>query len=128
MGNRTQPEGQSGWRSWGGAVSGRHFVNNEDVFAIFKFLQMFLHRPEPEPQVGRVGNRKTHRAVFRFCLSVKRRLDAQLEGNWGAIPENYGQESESGRSGGSSVYFIRILAGNYIFKISCEPWARGAFA
>lgn len=46
-------------------VSGRHFVNNEDVFAIFKFLQMFFH-PDPNPKKQGEGETKTHRAVFTF--------------------------------------------------------------
>jgi len=42
MGNQ-QSRGQKGTGAAPEApVSGQHFVNNEDVFAIFKFLQMFF--------------------------------------------------------------------------------------
>lgn len=124
MGNRTQPKGQCSERRGGELepVSGRHFVNNEDVFAIFKFLQMFFH-PDPNPNEAKRRRNRNPSSCIHFCLSAKRRTDrrtdAQLEGNWGIIPGNMAKGRW--KKGRRMVYFIRILAGNYIFKISCEP-------
>lgn len=125
MGNRTQPKGQSDEGSGGEVepVSGRHFVNNEDVFAIFKFLQMFFH-PDPNPKEARRRRNKNPSSCIHFCLSAKRRTDRRTDGR--AIRRELGNNSwergqGSGKKGRRMVYFIRILAGNYIFKISCEP-------
>lgn len=86
------------------------------------FYKCFFILPDPSPkeQSGE-GETKTHRAVFTFvCQPSDGRTDAQLEGNWGVIPGNVAKREREGR-GRRMVYFMRILAGNYIFKISCEP-------
>lgn len=89
-------------------VSGRHFVNNEDVFAIFKFLQMFFH-PDPNPKEARRRRNENPSSCIHFCLSAKRRTDrrtdAQLEGNWGIIPGNVAK-GVGRREGGWCILYV----------------------